>query len=502
MIRIRYLTMLMLLLCGSIGTWAQDTGDEFDPTNPTEPGGPITPKVALTLAANPSDGGTVSGGGSFVPGSTVMLHASKNTGFVFVNWTRANGTVVSTEATFNYTTGNVKETLTANFSFDPTDPDSPGEIEQNVKHRLTLVPEEGGTVSGGGRYLPSTTVNINAYADSKFEFAGWYNGDGTLYSSESSCTVNMPAAHLTLTARFNFVPDAPDEPGRIPNLHKLILTAEEGGTVRADAYRLEEGETTTVTANVNTGYEFNGWYKNGVLLTQSESFTFTMGNANTELVARFDFNPDSPGEPNKIKEKSYAFYLMNVIGKPGSVVHVPVYLTTREEARDMTFQLTFPNNLLPDLTQYSVLDNAETDYTVSYQNGEASGDGRTAYVFTLTGGQLPVGNGVAVLTFDVTIPSDIATAQAYPITINQVSVNDAAGESQNAGARNGRISVYKLGDTNGDNVVNALDVLNISKVAVNQSTEIFIKEVSDINEDTGINALDVLGVVKIAVNKE
>lgn len=494
--RIRYLTLLMLLLCGSIGTWAQD--DDFDPDSPTEPGGPITPKVALTLKASPADGGTVSGGGSFLPGSTVALHAYSSTGFTFVNWTKADGTVISVDASFGYTVGSQKETLTANFSFNPTNPDSPGEIEQNVRHRLTLVAEEGGNVSGSGRYLPGTSVNIYAWAENGFEFAGWYDDNGSCYSTNDSYTINMPASHLTLTARFNFVPNAPGEPGRIPNKHKLVLTADEGGTVYANAYRLEEGETTEVTAYVNSGYDFNGWYRNGVLLTQSESFTYTMGNTNTELVARFDFNPLNPCEPEKIQEKKYAFYLMNVIGMPGQTVTFPVYLTTREAASNMTFRLSFPSDMLPNMESFAVSGNT-TGYTVNYSGSEAE-EGRTAYVFTLSGGNTPVGN-TALLSFSVTIPENAETAKSYPVTINQVSIADVTGTTQTAGTRNGRISVYKRGDTNGDNEVNSADVLNIVSVALEKTTEVFIEEVSDMNSDGGISSADVLGIVNIVLEK-
>ena len=63
---------------------------------------------------NPSDGGTVSGGGSYYQGSICTLTATPAEGYYFLNWTK-NGNVVSNSPTYSFTvTGNA--TYTANFS--------------------------------------------------------------------------------------------------------------------------------------------------------------------------------------------------------------------------------------------------------------------------------------------------------------------------------------------------------------------------------------------------
>ena len=494
--RIRYLTLLLSMLF-SIGALAQND-DDFDPANPTEPGGPITSKVLLTLEANPEEGGSVSGGGRYEPGKQVTLRATERTGFNFVNWTRKDGTVVSTSASFTYTVGNTKETLTANFSFNPVDPGNPGEIEQNVKHRLTLIAEEGGTVTGSGRYLPGVAVTAYATANSQFEFVGWYDNNGQRVSTSQSYNLTMPASHVTLTARFNFVPDNPIEPGKIPiyHYHQLTLNTEGEGSVWADAYKLEEGQSVMVNANPSKSFDFVGWYQGGILISESASFSFTMGSENAELTARFVFNPNTPDEPQQIKEKQYAFYLMNVVGKPDVKVNIPVYFITREEARDISFRLSFPQSMVPDLTQYTLYDDA-SDYAVTFEATDAE-EGRRAYMVTLTGGQLPVGD-VALLTFSLTIPSDAETAMAYPITINQASITKVDESSVTASIRNGRISVYKNGDTNGDNEVNVVDVANTISKILGETPDDFIIEAADTNDDEGIDVVDVAETIDIVL---
>jgi hypothetical protein len=68
----------------------------------------------ITVAASPTEYGTVSGGGSFEGGETCTVTATPNEGYIFVNWTE-NGQVVSTEASYSfYVSGN--RDLVAHFS--------------------------------------------------------------------------------------------------------------------------------------------------------------------------------------------------------------------------------------------------------------------------------------------------------------------------------------------------------------------------------------------------
>ena len=66
------------------------------------------------MAANPSNAGSVSGGGSYTYGQTCTVTASANNGYAFTNWTE-NGSQVSTNASYSFTvTGN--RNLVANFA--------------------------------------------------------------------------------------------------------------------------------------------------------------------------------------------------------------------------------------------------------------------------------------------------------------------------------------------------------------------------------------------------
>ena len=59
-------------------------------------------QYTINVSANPTEGGTVSGGGVHYYGQACTVHAVANSGYTFTNWTE-NGSVVSTNASYNFT---------------------------------------------------------------------------------------------------------------------------------------------------------------------------------------------------------------------------------------------------------------------------------------------------------------------------------------------------------------------------------------------------------------
>ena len=96
-----------------------------------------TDPVAISVSANPANGGTVTGAGTYDPGTTATLTAIANEGYTFTNWTR-NGVVMSTNATYSFTVSTAAAYV-ANFTIN----------SYNVT--ATANPAEGGTVTVGAR---------------------------------------------------------------------------------------------------------------------------------------------------------------------------------------------------------------------------------------------------------------------------------------------------------------------------------------------------------------
>lgn len=74
-------------------------------------------QYTIAISADPAEGGTVSGGGSFDHGETVTVVASANDKFAFAGWSE-NGATVSTQATYSFA-ATQNRTLVANFVSTP-----------------------------------------------------------------------------------------------------------------------------------------------------------------------------------------------------------------------------------------------------------------------------------------------------------------------------------------------------------------------------------------------
>ncbi len=487
--KIRYLTVLVMALLMTTPMLGQDI---FNPVDPDEPGAPPVP---LVLKADPVAGGSVSGAGKIVPGQTVTVRASGNANFRFVNWTDGDGNVKSATASYTFVKGYDEETLVAHFEFVPNGPDEPVPGEQLVYNRLTVVADVGGTVSGGGRYRGGTQVTLTANCETNFVFRDWTNEKGEVVSTERSFKYTTQYHAETLTAHFLYNPGSPDEPGDPILRRKVNVVCTEGGTIGNYSQTVFTGNSFTLYAYPNSGYDFIGWYLGGELYTTLASFSCTMGNEHMEFEARFAFNPDSPDEPAMPTDKQYAFYLMSEITYPGTRIDCPVYLTSLSPLCDMTFQLTFTDEVKPDWTSLE-LDAKAQGYAVSVSETDSVG----VWLLSLIGGEVASGN-TRLLNIKADVPEDVAFGASYQVKINQVSVAQTDGSTVTASTRNGRVYVYKLGDTNGDGLVDITDKMNVVLNVLGESPEGFIPEVSDVNEDGSIDISDAMGVVNILLNE-
>lgn len=116
----------------------------------------------ITTAASPADAGTVEGGGTYEDGATVILAASANPGWQFVQWTDGNA-----DNPRNITvTGDA--TYTAQFT------------QINYVINVDAVPYEGGSVTGGGTYHYGDAVTLTATPNEGYDFLQWDNGETAL----------------------------------------------------------------------------------------------------------------------------------------------------------------------------------------------------------------------------------------------------------------------------------------------------------------------------------
>ena len=148
-----------------------------------------TVKYTISLSSNPALGGSTSGGGSYVSGSSVTVTATPGKGYEFVNWTE-RGNEVSQSASYKFTVTR-NRSLVANF-----------QATGIKKYTLSLltIPVEGGNVSGGGTYTTGTTVTASATPNKGYQFVNWTENDSEV-STDANFTFNLNA-NRSLTANF------------------------------------------------------------------------------------------------------------------------------------------------------------------------------------------------------------------------------------------------------------------------------------------------------------
>lgn len=121
------------------------------------------PTYTISVSANPTNGGTVSGSGTYQHGQSCTVHATANSGYTFLNWTEGDS-VVSTQANYTFTV-NGNKSLVANFT--------QGAI--NGKFTINANGDQVCFSQGNLQYKAST--NKWRFAINQYDYIGLANGN-------------------------------------------------------------------------------------------------------------------------------------------------------------------------------------------------------------------------------------------------------------------------------------------------------------------------------------
>lgn len=495
MYNMRFLIIAVMYLIGCITAHGQD---DFNPSSPPEPGVPDIYSRIVVLR-NVDEAGSVSGSGRYLVGSTVSLYAYSNSGYTFKCWTDKKGTVLGTSNFLNFTNTEKTDTVFANYTFTPSNPNEPDDPSATLYYRLQLRATQGCSVNGGGRYQAGNSVRVSASIESGYSLVNWTNSRGEVVSTSTSFSYTMPVDGDVLTANCVFNPGVPSEPGEPVLSHNVTAICSDGGSFYGSTGRYLEGTRLSLSASANRGYTFEGWYLNGELYTMMSSFSYTMGKENMNFYAKFVFNPTSPSEPAMPALSTYSYYLPIINTAPGKTVTYSINLVNTEIVKDMNIRLTFPPDYEIDPNDFT-LSNKAVGYTVTINEVEDNisiiEEGSKLWEFSFIGGETTPATQ-ALLTFNIYIPNTVQTGTNKLIKINQISMMQADGTPVTARTRNGMVGVYKLGDVNGDDYVDISDVLGTLSSINGDNDESLILEVANPNEDEAIDISDVLGILEI-----
>lgn len=160
-----------------------------------------------------------------------------------------------------------------------------------IRVSLTASPTEGGRVDGTGIYAPGESALMQAIPNAGYHFVKWTLND-TEYNQNAEFWLTMSSS-LNLVAIFE--KDAPK-----PAEHRVTVSTDpsSGGTVGGGGVYVA-GDSVTVTATANDGYNFVHWAENGNAVSSDSSYTFT-ASADRTLTAIFEVAPEEPEpEPQK-----------------------------------------------------------------------------------------------------------------------------------------------------------------------------------------------------------
>jgi hypothetical protein len=151
------------------------------------------PLYNVTLASFPTNGGAVSGGGTYVSNTSVTVTATVSNGFVFTNWTDNNGNPLATSTNYTFT-------LTSNVTLD-------AHFLPLYTLSLSNSPTNGGMVTGGQTVASNTTVTATAAPDPGFAFTNWtYTVADGAVASLSNPYIFPLVSNVTLFANYVTTP--------------------------------------------------------------------------------------------------------------------------------------------------------------------------------------------------------------------------------------------------------------------------------------------------------
>lgn len=182
---------------------------------------------------------------------------------------------------------------------------------------VEVTPNGAGALNiSGGTYEEGSTVYLRSYNNTGYVFKGWYDGE-TFLSSSSNFKYTMPAKDVLVKAKYEYDPTVPGNPS-MPDTttyysFHTIISPHGAGTLNSNSARYAAGTTVSLHTYNNTGYKFVGWQdENGLNLSTSTSFNYTMPNHDVTLTALYSYDPTVPANPDTMATR----YTVTVMSKP------------------------------------------------------------------------------------------------------------------------------------------------------------------------------------------
>ena len=191
----------------------------------------------ITVVANDSTRGTVTGSGTYAYGTEVTITATPAQHYFLMQWSDGDTHLTRTITVTH------DATYTATFRARP-------------QHSVIVNASVGGTVTGSGLYYEDDIVTISATPDEYYAFVSWVDHNQNVVYTEPTVTFPMSTTDIVLTALFEQVVFEASLDVTINNLDwgHVLINGE-----RTEHYHGHTGDTITLQAVANEGYHFDHW---------------------------------------------------------------------------------------------------------------------------------------------------------------------------------------------------------------------------------------------------
>ncbi len=191
---------------------------------------------------------------------------------------------------------------------------------QETKYKVTVNSQPEGTLQASchgtndyysrWEYAPGEQVSMSGSLRQEYSFVSWTDESGQVLCDSLRYTFTMPNHDVTLVAHTEYDPENPPGPredGYTDTWFRLYLRSNPSygggfqwglGDHSSQNWLVYEGYVFTVTAYPNTNYKFVRFEVDGETVSTENPYTFTMPNHDMTLYAVYEYDPETPVNPN------------------------------------------------------------------------------------------------------------------------------------------------------------------------------------------------------------
>ncbi len=202
-------------------------------------------------------------------GTKVTLTATVNDGYNFLGWyDKTTDTLVERGLTYVFTMSRKNISVVAKYNYFTVS------ANRNDSSAGSVTAFSNKKVSVG------QSVTLTAATNAGYTWVGWFNGE-TKLTDELTYTFTMSAVNVTYTAKWEYFTVTTSRSDTSAGTISKTYTNE----------KVAVGTKVTLTATVNDGYNFLGWYDKttDTLVERGLTYVFTMSRKNISVVAKYNY---------------------------------------------------------------------------------------------------------------------------------------------------------------------------------------------------------------------